>query len=145
MKHVLHIHYLTNVDYTEDIYTSGRNILLSFRKQVQFRSFEFQQKVRIFCFIKDCSIASWFYFKGKLSHLLFIEREYLKSFRLQGNHFHFSHFRSRLYETLSLKSYSAILLSKYFRFFFQWIEINTFHYKSIHFLIYKTAKIREED
>ena len=41
MKHCFHIHYLTNVDYKEDAYTSRRNILLSFMKQLQFRSFEF--------------------------------------------------------------------------------------------------------
>ena len=41
MKHVLHIHYLTNADYKEEVYTSRTNVLLSFKKELQITSFEF--------------------------------------------------------------------------------------------------------
>ena len=66
MEHCFHIHYLPHVDYKEDAYTSRRNILLSFTKQLQFRSFEFSRNVGIFLFIKDCPITSWLYFSGEI-------------------------------------------------------------------------------
>lgn len=40
MKHLLHIYYFTNVNYTGKVDTS-RNSLLSFREELQFKNFEF--------------------------------------------------------------------------------------------------------
>ena len=103
------------------------------------------RRLEFFVLLKIVLLWAGFILRGNYPICCSLKENIWKAFACRAIIFTFLIFRSWLYETLSLKSYSAILLSKYFHFFFQWIEINTFHYKSIHFLIYKTAKIREED
>ena len=109
MKHVQHIHYFSNADlkkkyiHQEQICCdhSGKScnleVLNSKRRLIFFVTSNISHFAANFLFYKKWTqYGLVLFFRRNLLHLVFVEIQYFQFFRLEGTHFHSSHFQISL-------------------------------------------------